>query len=163
MFLVCRYVIVTLDATVFPANAAYLAASLKAFATLLSMSSTMIGLVLLPVYQKQTSESAVVKHRQQLENALLKGGLSVLNLIQILYTKPDSTARDSRNLHQLALATFHSHFATHAFHQCVPVREGKLGPAPLIRMSDFLGYDSETAPGASARVEQILALCFCVF
>ena len=148
--------IATLDATVFPANAAYLAASLKAFATLLSMSSTMIGWVRLPVYQKQTSESAVVKHRQQLENALLKGGLSVINLIQVLYTKPDSTARDARNLHQLA-------FAAHAFHQCVPVREGKLGPAPLIRMSDFLGYDSETKPGASARVEQILALCFGVF
>ena len=155
--------IATLDATVFPANAAYLAASLKAFATLLSMSSTMIGWVRLPVYQKQTSESAVVKHRQQLENAQLKGGLSVINLIQVLYTKPDSTARDARNLHQLALATFHSHFAAHAFHQCVPVREGKLGPAPLIRMSDFLGYDSETKPGASARVEQILALCFSVF
>ena len=155
-----RYVIVTLDCTVFPANSTYLAASLKTFSTLLSMSSTMIGLVFYPVFQTQTSESALVKHRQQLDNALLKGGLSVIHAIQILYEKPDSTAMDRRGLYQLALASFHTHYSSHSFHQCSPVREGKLGPAPLLKVSDFLGYDSDTKPGASARVEQCSDVCF---
>lgn len=151
-----RYIIVTLDCTVFPANSSYLVAAAKTFATLLSMSSTMLGLVLFPVMQSQTSESALVKHRQQLENLLLKGGLSVINLIQLLFAKPDSTARDTRNRHQLALASFHSHFGAHAFQQCTPVRDGKLGPVPLLKICDFLGYDSESKPGASARIEQCL-------
>ncbi|CAK9078225.1 unnamed protein product [Durusdinium trenchii] len=149
-----QYIILTLDCTVFPANSTYLAASLKTFATLLSMSSTMIGLVLYPVYQTQTSEAALVKHKQQLDNALLKGGLSVIHMIQVLYEKPDSTAKDSRGLYQPALASFHGHFSNHSFQQCLPVREGKLGPAPLIKVGDFIGYDSDSQPGASARVEQ---------
>lgn len=147
---------VTLDCTVFPANSTYLAAALKTFATLLSMGSAMVGLVLYPVFQSQTSESALLKHRQQIDNALLKGGLSVINPIQVLYEKPQSTARDTRSLHQLSLATFHNHFAKHSFWQSQAVREGKMGPAPLIKMGDLLGYDSETKPGASARVEQFL-------
>ncbi len=126
-----RYIICTLDCTVFPANATYLAAALKVFTTLMSMSSTMIGLVMLPVLQSQTSESAVVKHRQQLDNALLKARLSVTNVIQLLYSKPDSTAKDGRSLFQLSLATFHGHFTEHFFERCTPVREGKLGPTPL--------------------------------
>ena len=119
----------------------------------------MIGLVLFPVWQSQTSEAALVKHRQQLENALMKGGLSVLNTIQVLYAKPDSSAKDNRNLHQLALATFHTHFGSHSFQQCAPVREGKLGPAPLLKIAEFRGYDSDSKPGASARVEQNLSFC----
>ena len=116
----------------------------------------MVGLVLYPVFQSQTSEAALLKHRQQLDNALLKGGLSVINPVQILYEKPQSTARDARSLFQLCLATFHSHFTKHAFQQSQAVKEGKMGPAPLIKMGDLLGYDSETKPGASARVEQSL-------
>lgn len=149
-----RYTICTLDCTVFPANASYLAHALKTFTTLMSMGSTMIGLVLFPVFQSQTSESAVVKHKQQLELALMKGGLTVMNLIQILYSKPDSTTRDSRSLHQLSMASFHTHYPAHAFANCTPVREGKLGPVPLLRVGDFVGYDGDTKPGASARVEQ---------
>ena len=114
----------------------------------------MIGLVLFPVFQSQTSEPAVLKHKQQLENALLKGNLTVMNLIQILYSKPESTARDSRSLYQLCVASFHTHYSDHAFAQCLPVREGKLGPVPLIKFADYVGYDGDNKPGASARVEQ---------
>lgn len=146
-----------MDFTVFPANASYVAAALKTFAALLSMTSNAVGLVMYPVWQTQTSESALVKHRQLLDNAFLKAGLSMKNLVQLLYTKPDSPARDARSLSQLGLATFHSHFDSHAFANCKPVREGKLGPCPLIKISEFVGYDLEVSkPGASARVEQTL-------
>lgn len=155
-----RYTICTLDCTVFPANASYLAAALKVFTTLMSMGSTMIGVVFLPLLQSQTVEAAVVKHRQQLDNALLKGGLTVSNQFQLLYSKPDSTSRDSRSLFQLCVATFHTHFPQHAFQQSTPVKTGKLGPAPLAKLSDFVGYDSDTRPSPSARVEQRFGVHF---
>ncbi|CAK9036023.1 unnamed protein product [Durusdinium trenchii] len=156
-----EYLICVMDFTVFPANASYVAAALKTFAALLSMTSNAVGLVMYPVWQTQTSESALVKHRQLLDNAFLKAGLSMKNLVQLLYTKPDSPARDARSLSQLGLATFHSHFDSHAFANCKPVREGKLGPCPLIKISEFVGYDLEVSkPGASARVEQKGPACY---
>ena len=151
-----RYIICTVDTTVFPANASYIAAALKNFCTFLSMGSTTVGFVLFPVYQSQTSEQALVKHRHQLELALLKGGLSVINSVQVLYTKPESGASDKRALAQPAMATFHSHFSDHAFLKSKPVRTGTLGPVPLIKFSELLGFDDVSKPGASARVEQIL-------
>lgn len=152
-----RYVIRAADFTVFPANASYVTKCLNAFSALLSMTSNAVGFLMYPVWQTQTSEAALLKHRQLLDNNLLKAGLSMKNLVQILYSKPDSTARDGRQLAQLGLATFHSHFESHAFALSKPVKEGKLGPCPLIKVSEFLGYDQEVSkPGASARVEQIL-------
>ncbi|CAK9091359.1 FO synthase subunit 1 [Durusdinium trenchii] len=149
-----QYIICTVDTTVFPANASYIAAALKNFCTFLSMGSTTVGFVLFPVYQSQTSEQALVKHRHQLELALLKGGLSVINSVQVLYTKPESGASDKRALAQPAMATFHSHFSDHAFLKSKPVRTGTLGPVPLIKFSELLGFDDVSKPGASARVEQ---------
>ena len=79
------------------------------------------------------------------------------NYVQILYTKPDSNARDGRALAQLALATCHTHFDSNAWSSCKPLREGTVGPCPLARIIDFIGYDQEVSkPGASARVEQFL-------
>ncbi len=155
-----RYLIVCMDCTVFPANAIYVGSALKTFSALLSMTSNAIGLLLYPVWQKQTTEGALIRHRQQLDNALLKAGLSMRNLVQFLWSKPDSSARDGRALSQIGLATFHSHFDNHAFSACKPVREGMCGPCPLLKIADFLGYDQDVSkPGASARAEQQLA-CF---
>ena len=83
-----------------------------------------------------------------------------MNHVQVLFSKPDSTARDNRPLPQPAMACFHTHFAQNEFQQkSVAVRQGKLGPCPLLRIADFLGYDGDLAkPGASARVEQNLDL-----
>ena len=37
------------------------------------------------------------------------------------------------------------------------VLEGRIGPVPLLRVSDFVGYNELCRPGAAARVEQFLA------
>ena len=156
-----RYIICAVDTTVFPANGAHLQAALHALTTLMSMSSNMIGYVLYPQFQSQTSGSALVKHRHLLDNALLKGGVSLVHHIQLLYSKPDSTVRDTRPLSQTTLAVFNTGFPQHAFHNSHAVKEGKLGPCPLLRIGDFLGYDSDLSkPEASARVEQKLAKFF---
>lgn len=139
----------------FPANANYLNNAITVFTTLLSMSSQMVGLVLFPVFQKQTTEAALIKHRHALDIALMKGGLSLIHTVTILFHKPDSMASDKRALSQSAMACFHTHFSHHGFHGSTCVKEGKIGPVPLLKISDFVGYDQEVAkPGASARVEQ---------
>ena len=152
-----RYGICIIDCTVFPANAAYLANAQKTFVTLASMGKNMMGLVLYPVFQSQTSAMTLIKHRHGLENSLLKAGMSVIHPVQILYSKPESTASDRRSMSQLGLATFHTNYSEHSFYQSNVVKEGKVGPCPLMRVSDFRGFDMDLQkPGASARVEQCL-------
>ncbi|CAK9022466.1 FO synthase subunit 1 [Durusdinium trenchii] len=150
-----EYTICLFDATVFPANATYVAQAVKTLTAVLSMSGNNMGFVQFPVYQSQTSKSAMLKHRHQLEMNLLKGGLSLIHPVQILFNKLNCTASDKRALAQPALACFHTHFSEHSFTKSNAVTSGTLGPCPLLKVGDFLGYDGETTkPGASARVEQ---------
>ena len=146
-----------LDATVFPANASYMSNAIKTFSALLSMTSNAVGIVLMPVYQTQTTPGALLKHKHLLETNLMNAGLSTHHTIQVLFAKPDSSAKDARALCQTAIACFHTHFSEHAFTSSVAIREGKLGPCNLAKISDFIGYDGELSkPGAAARVEQLL-------
>ena len=153
----------------FPANGNYVAGAVKTLATILSMGGNHIGFVQYPVTQSQTTPTAMLKHRHQLENNFVKAGLSMVNALQILYTKDASTARDGRALWQSGQAVFHTHFSEHVLQESsTAVKEGKLGPCPLAKFADFLGYDETQKPGASARVEQKLVFfiqteSFCIY
>lgn len=107
-----------------------------------------------PVLQAQTTQAAMVKHRHALDTALLKHNLSVNFGIQILYSKPDSRASDTRSQSQPALAVFHTNFCEVAFSQSSAVLEGKLGPCPLVRVSEMQGFGEDEKPNPSARTEQ---------
>ncbi|CAK9050867.1 unnamed protein product [Durusdinium trenchii] len=152
-----EYVICSLDCTVWPADSAYVSNALATLSSVLALSASHVGFVQMPVLQSQTSRSALLKHKHLLENSLYKHSLTTHHTVQILYTKPpEATSRDQRGLSQLALAVFHEHFEGSSFaSESRAVREGKLGPNPLIPYSQFMGYDNDTVkPGASARVEQ---------
>ena len=151
-----RYVVCSLDFTVWPADGVYVQNSLSALSAIAAMSESHVGIVQYPVLQSQTSRAALMKHKHMLENNLLKNGLTSTHCVQILYHKPDSSQRDQRALNQLALAVFHEHFEAPAFTESKAVREGKCGPCPLLPITQFIGYDEACKLGASARVEQSL-------
>ena len=146
---------VTFDATVFPANAALVQEATKTMAAVTAMSPQSCAFVLYPMFQQQTSINALTKHKHGLELSFLKHKMSLLGTTMCLYSKPDASAADKRALSQTALVSWHNGFDTDAaFLQSNAVREGKLGPIPLLKVSDFLGFNEEVRPGASARVEQ---------
>lgn len=144
----------SMDCTVWPADSSYLQNALSVLGSILAMSSSYFGLVMHPVLQSQTTRQAVLKHKHLLENSLQKQQLTSHQSIQILYCKPDSTSRDGRGLSQLATAVFHESFDASPWTESMAVREGKCGPCKLLPISQFLGYDDVSKPGASARVEQ---------
>lgn len=123
--------------------------------SMISMSPNNAGFVQLPVPHASTVASALLKHCRLLEDGLSKGGLDVLTTVTILFSKPGSSGHDKRKTSQLAL------FLT-------PSRTGSdnpwllskawtsqaLGPVPLIKVSDMLGYDADLRPSSGARVEQ---------
>lgn len=126
--------------------------------SVLSMSASHMGFVQQPILQTQTTQSAMIKHRHALDLAMLKSTLTLKDPVQILYVKPDSTGRDTRPYCQPAQATFHANFNNPPLAVSEAVVRGRLGPCPLLRISDLQGYDEDSKPGASARAEQMLAV-----
>lgn len=122
------------------------------------MSASHVGFVQYPQMQSQTTPQALLKHKHLLEMNIVKQGLTCHHSVQILYSKPESTAADKRPLSQPAMATFHGTFQDPAFLASNAIREGKVGPRPLLRVADFIGFDDETRPSPSARIEQNLDL-----
>ena len=99
---------------------------------LLMMSSSSMGFLQYPTLQCQTNSSALLKHKHLLESSFLKASMTLHRNIQICYSKPNSTARDTRSLSLPALAVFHGTFTDAALLESTAVREGILGPCPLI-------------------------------
>lgn len=151
-----RCVLCGYDATVFPANAGYARQSILAVAAILGMSPSNCCHYQVPIYQSQTTVPAMVKHRRLIEDQLIASKLSIVNSIQLLFCKEDSSARDQRALSQPAVALLHTNFSESPWHSSRALVEGKVGPVPLLPVAQFLGYDDTSRPGASARVEQIL-------
>lgn len=137
-----------------PANSNYLNEAVSHMATVLAMSSSHIGFVQYPVIKSQTNQTTLVKHRHALDLLLLKAGLTAYHMVQIAYDKPDSSARDTRCLPQLAMVVFHANFDACDFMESRAVKEGRFGPVRLIRVADMIGFDEARRPAPSARTEQ---------
>ena len=155
-----RLVLCGYDATVFPSNATYVRQSITALATILGMGSDYCGHYQAPVFQSQTTMSAMIKHRRLIEDQMISNKLSIVNSFQLLYSKEESTARDTRALSQQCIGLVHANFPESSWLASRALVEGKLGPVPLLPFAQFLGYDDTTRPGASARVEQMLSRMF---
>ena len=74
-----RYVLCSLDLTVYPANATYVRKAFECLGNICSMSSSHAGFIMMPVHQKQTTEPAVLKHRRQIEEFLMKFKVTLAN------------------------------------------------------------------------------------
>ena len=154
-----RYVVASLDVTIYPANAEFMKAAFNMLGTVASMSSAHCGWVMLPVHQDQTVETALVRHRRAIEDGLMKLNVNLRNEVAILFKKPEG-ARDGRPMSQWARLGIHKTFtSTSPWLGSQAVLEGRVRPCELIKISDFVGFDQESQrPGAAARVEQWLAV-----
>ena len=128
-------------------------------AAICAMSSHNCGFIMMPVHQKQTTESAVLKHRRSIEESLMKNKLTVAWEVRLLFSKPDSIRSDGRAMSQLCLVTVATTYKDSSpWLSSSAITTGRLGPVPLIRISEMLGFDEVVKPSASARVEQSLVL-----
>lgn len=149
---VVRYVLVLMDATVFPANAKALSTSVQVLSTVLSMNPRCHGAhVQLPLNQTNTKPTAVISHRRKLEDALVTARMDTSrDVILHFASPPDSTASDKRGGIQSCFAvTQDAKLCAWNFPQVIT-------PIPLVRVADMLGYDENSKPSPSARAEQSL-------
>ena len=155
-FEACRYIVCLVDFTSMPANAKQVQSSMNVLSTVLGMGSTNIGHVQMPLFHKQTKENTVMNHRRNIEEMMLKGGLSREKEIILLFDKSDCRGTDARSSHQICIAGYHKQFQS-GFSRSTAFDEGRIGPVPLLPVSEFYGYDEAAKPGPAERTETTLA------
>ena len=144
------------DFTSMPANAKQVQSSMNVLSTVHGMGSTNIGHVQLPLFHKQTKEATVMTHRRTIDDLLLKGGLSREREIVLLFDKSDCRGTDARAPHQACIAVHHKQFLT-GFARSTALDESRIGPVPLLPVSEFYGYDESAKPGPAERTETTFA------
>lgn len=158
---IARYTLALLDCSVWPSNLTYLSSAIQTFNACLSMSPSAGGFVYLPVPHSAISQEVLVKHRRKLEDGLMNGGMYVLNGVALQFVKQGSSQSDRRKTSQSALLVVASDNSSTGIWTTSHVWDRLLIQGiPLIRVSDMVGYDPESRPGAGARVEQILVFAF---
>ena len=145
-----------MDMTLYPPSASYVKAAFQILSSVTALSPCHCGFIMLPVLQKQTTEVARIKHRRTIEDFLVKGNMSFGQETTVFYAKPDAGPRDGRPLSHVCVLTTNNTFSENVWSESEAVSAGRVGPFPLIKVADMLGYDEATRPSASARVEQTL-------
>lgn len=141
------------DGTVLPANASVVQNALNTLATVLSLSVNNTGHVQLPVPHTNTTASALLKHRRTIEDGLMAADVDVTQTVALQFSlPPDARSSDRRTSIQTCI------FAApaSATKQSAWTPPSLIGPLPLIKSSDMIGYDADARPGPSARTEQNL-------
>lgn len=162
-FTLCRFALCSLDTCVWPSNSAYVNNCLTSFSQVLAMSPMNAGHCQVPVMQKQTTTDAWIKHRRVLEDALKKSRMDVTTPIALTFDKSSNHANDKRSVnHQCLFVTSIDHQQANGWITSAAVTKGVIGPCPLIRVTDMLGFDPDNRLGAASRTEQFLALSFTI-
>ena len=149
-----------LDLTVWPADATYVKNALQLFASIINLASRQnVGFVYLPMETTSTSQNTIMRHRRLLEDQLNVQGLDVLRVIAINFEKSGSSASDKRALVQHALlVTLRADQQDNLWAAGQVWNVQSIGPVPLVKVSEMMGYDSESKPSPAQRVEQNFGL-----
>ncbi|CAE7339592.1 fp-1 [Symbiodinium sp. CCMP2592] len=138
-----QYVLCLCDYTVLPANVDYVRDSVELLANLLASSSNNLGHLQLPLPQRSMASSTSVKHRRTVEDLLMKAKINADSVTALLFEKPaDASASDKRSLTQTCLTCLFSGFDATSWTASRVLQECRMGPFPLLKVADFLGYEN---------------------
>ena len=154
-----RYTFGFMDATIFQAHSNSLRAAMSALSTICNLKPHQnIGHLQWPVPHSNTTNGALVKHRRILEDHFNGAKLDTTHVVGVYVTRPaDAPTSDKRQ-------GVHPAVAMRADPRLCPwTPPDMIGPIPLVRVSDMAGYDPDSRPGATARVEQSLGCSSQVF
>lgn len=150
-----RFVLVSIDLCVWPANATYFNNVMQGLQSVLASSSRHAAHIQVPAGQSQTTNKAWLRHTRTLQDALVKYNINWQSAICLSYDKSHLHANDRRDpWHECRFAFSEAH-GDAAWKDCAACQTGTIGPAPLIRVNEMIGYDGENRPGPAFRTEQI--------
>lgn len=106
--------------------------------------------------QQQTSVTALLKHRSHLLHFMVNSQLDPTCELALIFDKAACQhSGDKRKMvHPCHFVTSNAHGGQNSWFSSSVSDSGSIGPCPLIRVSEMVGYDPDSRPGAAARVEQ---------
>ena len=147
----------SIDLCVWPSNAAYFNNVMQGTQSLLAGSSKHAAHIQVPSPQAQTTSKAWLRHTRTLQDALVKANINWQTSICLSFDKSNTHANDKRDpWHECRFAFAEAHGDV-AWRDSAACQTGTIGPAPLIRVNEMIGYDGENRPGPAFRTEQILS------
>ena len=151
-----RLVLAVLDLTVWPADATYVKNAIQCFASIVNLASRQnAGFVYLPMETTSTAQNTIMRHRRLLEDQLNAQGLDILRVVAVNFEKSGSSASDKRALVQHALlVTLRADQQENLWAGGNVWNLQSVGPVPLVKVSEMMGYDAESKPSPAQRVEQ---------
>ena len=148
---------VSFDACVWPSNSALVTQGLQTAISLLSMSQRNGMHLQMPLSQAQTKIEPVLKHRRLLEDTLVAGGMDISCYVTLSFDKTQCHAGDKRKgSHPCLFVSASSE--NNEWSESAAAQTGSIGPVPLIRMNEMIGYDPDLKWGPAVRIEQRLDL-----
>ena len=150
-----------MDLSYWPNDATYLSGCLQAFNGILQMSPAhSAGFMSFPLAHAQTHPLIVLKKKRRLEDACVEAQLDIWTQVVIMCNKDSgASSSDKRaNLQNALLLTSLACQNDNPWCHGDVFRSQTLQNIPLIKVSDMVGYDSESRPSPSARVDQTLGL-----
>ena len=152
-----RFGIAALDCCIWPSAAAYVTNCIETFCNVLAMTPNNVGHCQTPVHHTQTKVEAWVKHKRILEDSIHAANMDITTTISLHFDKSNMHANDKRATHHPCLfVTSDAHQQENHWSNCGVVTNGGVGPCPIIRVSDMIGFDPDNRFGPAARTEQIL-------
>lgn len=150
--------ICSIDSTVWSQSNDYYSSRCSFLHNICSLGQQNVGFIQLPVFQSNTTLSAICTHRTKLETSLLGADLDFSQQVTLSFTKDSARqSYDKRSPSQVCLVPFAG--SGNKWRTSEVMQNGVLGPLPLVSVSDMVGYDAENRPNPAARAEQILD-CF---
>ena len=148
-----------LDATLWPSNSTYLSAAIQTACAITNMSENNVCHTQLPQLQSSIGNQTAHNHRRSLEDQLQTHKLDVTNVTILRFDKPDSQRNDNRKASQPCIAAVSTNFKTCGFSPSDVLQTSTIGPVPLIKTSQMLGYDQEAGSmSAGLRTEQFFVI-----
>ncbi|CAK9094359.1 FO synthase subunit 1, partial [Durusdinium trenchii] len=142
---------VSFDACVWPSNSALVTQGLQTAISLLSMSQRNGMHLQMPLSQAQTKIEPVLKHRRLLEDTLVAGGMDISCYVTLSFDKTQRHAGDKRKgSHPCLFVSASSE--NNEWSESAAAQTGSIGPVPLIRMNEMIGYDPDLKWGPALRI-----------
>ena len=103
--------------------------------------------------QQQTSVTALLKHRSHLLHFMVNSQLDPTCELALIFDKAACQhSGDKRKMvHPCHFVTSNAHGGQNSWFSSSVSDSGSIGPCPLIRVSEMVGYDPDSRPGAAAR------------
>ncbi|CAK9102225.1 unnamed protein product [Durusdinium trenchii] len=134
-----RYVLCSVDATVWPSSTQYLLDCLALVQNVCSLGTANVSHIQMPMFHQATTMNALIKHRRKVEDSLLKSDLDFTQSLTLMFSKDESRqGMDKRPLTQSCVIAFSGKACR--WLESEAIQSAVIASLPLLKVSEMVGF-----------------------